>query len=261
MQLPQWFRPTIATRVAFSLMLLSISSFLTALQFTRLKNADNIKIEQRRSIAEALAISSSLFAERREESRIKANLQAVLQRNEDILSGCVRLEDGRPTAVVGSHQEHWPDGINQASDEVHMTVPISRGNKPWGRLELTFANDYAGIWRYLQHPLWGVGAILLVLNFSLFRWYLGRILRYLNPTTAVPEHVRSTLDTFAEGVVVLDNQYRIVLANMAFSQHVGKSLDELVGKDVDSFGWSYENPMRWLPGVISQKIAPVLANN
>ncbi len=235
------FRASVATRIAFSLMLLSITSYLTALQITRQKSADELSFHRRTTLCESLAISCSLFAERREEARIKVNLEAVLARNPDILSGAVRLEDGRFAAVVGPHKELWVDPSTKGGDPNHLLVPISRGGIPWGRLELCFDKERKGVLGLIRHPVWGVVAIMWLLNLGLFRWYLGRILQYLNPSNAVPEHVRSTLDTFAEGVVVLDKNYRVVLANVAFARQVEKSVESLVGREIDSFGWKFDS--------------------
>ena len=43
------------------------------------------------------------------------------------------------------------------------------------------------------------------MNGLMFRWYMLRAFKYLDPTKSVPMHVRSALDTFSEGVVVLEN--------------------------------------------------------
>ena len=45
----------------------------------------------------------------------------------------------------------------------------------------------------------------------------------------MPGHVRSALDTLAEGLLVIDGRDRIVLANEAFATMVGKSPDKLLG--------------------------------
>ena len=63
------------------------------------------------------------------------------------------------------------------------------------------------------------------------------MLRHLDPSQSVPPHVRSALDTLAEGLIVVDAKERIVLANQAFSAIVGISSDDLLGHDASDFPW------------------------
>src|SRR5207244_12195794 len=59
-------------------------------------------------------------------------------------------------------------------------------------------------------------------SFLAFWLYLTKILQYLDPSQSVPKHVRSALDTLAEGLLVIDASDRIVLANDAFAAMVGR---------------------------------------
>jgi diguanylate cyclase (GGDEF)-like protein/putative nucleotidyltransferase with HDIG domain/PAS domain S-box-containing protein len=45
------------------------------------------------------------------------------------------------------------------------------------------------------------------------------------------------LNSFAEGVIVLDTEDRIVLANQSFAKHAGKSQEELLGTSVYALPW------------------------
>ena len=71
----------------------------------------------------------------------------------------------------------------------------------------------------------------------LFYFYLGRVLRQLDPSRAVPGRVRAALDTMAEGLLVVDNRGYVVLANQAFAAVAGKTAEQLVGKTVSTFVW------------------------
>ena len=66
------------------------------------------------------------------------------------------------------------------------------------------------------------------------------MLEYLDPSQAVPGHVRSALDTLAEGLLVIDGRDRIVLANEAFAAMVGKSPDKLLGHVASRLPWVRE---------------------
>ena len=77
----------------------------------------------------------------------------------------------------------------------------------------------------------------VLLNGLIVWWYLLRAFNYLDPTKSVPMHVRSTLDTFSEGVVVLDNDQRIVLANDKFKRQLGRTDQQLLGHRIDRLPW------------------------
>jgi diguanylate cyclase (GGDEF)-like protein/PAS domain S-box-containing protein/putative nucleotidyltransferase with HDIG domain len=53
----------------------------------------------------------------------------------------------------------------------------------------------------------------------------------------IPERVRQALDTLAEGLLVMDERERIILANRAFASTVGVSEQLLVGQPVSSLRW------------------------
>ena len=48
----------------------------------------------------------------------------------------------------------------------------------------------------------------------------------------MPRRVRETLDTLAEGVLVLDGSDRIILANRAFAEATGRDCDKLCGVSI-----------------------------
>jgi PAS domain-containing protein len=54
-----------------------------------------------------------------------------------------------------------------------------------------------------------------------FRAYLTRMLRHLDPSTTIPNRVRTAFDTLAEGLMVVDPGGRLVLANRALAEVTG----------------------------------------
>jgi diguanylate cyclase (GGDEF)-like protein/PAS domain S-box-containing protein/putative nucleotidyltransferase with HDIG domain len=54
----------------------------------------------------------------------------------------------------------------------------------------------------------------------------------------VPDRVRQALDTLAEGLLVLDEEERIVLANQAFAQTCKLDPQELIGRTASSLSWT-----------------------
>jgi diguanylate cyclase (GGDEF)-like protein len=57
----------------------------------------------------------------------------------------------------------------------------------------------------------------------------------------VPRCVRSLLDTLSEGVVILDTEQRIAMANDAFARNVDRRAAELEGHKLSEFSWGQPN--------------------
>lgn len=231
-------RISVPGRIAISLVMLSTCTWVT--MYSLIPSARQLQIERRTALCESLSISCSLHAERNDDDAIRKNLHAVAQRNPDIVSACLRRVDGRIVEQIGDHQNQWRLEPNAHSTPNNIYVPIRNQGKEWGKVEVSFDPSVGWFGFVARHPLAIATLFGLSLNSLIFRWYIGRVLTYLDPSKSVPTHVRSTLDTFVEGVVVLDDENRIVLANESFTQQVGKSVTELQGKDVDTLPWQYD---------------------
>ena len=71
--------------------------------------------------------------------------------------------------------------------------------------------------------------VLAIGGFALCYAYLRRAMHYLNPSASVPDRVRKAFDSLAEGLVIVDQQARIVLANRMFRQLHPSAAVELNG--------------------------------
>ncbi|MFK8114578.1 MAG: diguanylate cyclase, partial [Rubripirellula sp.] len=66
---------------------------------------------------------------------------------------------------------------------------------------------------------------------------ISQMLKGFSNTQVVPARVRDALDTLSEGLLVLDEHQRIVLANRSFSGMVGETQEKLVGGRAGSLPW------------------------
>jgi signal transduction histidine kinase/DNA-binding NarL/FixJ family response regulator len=97
--------------------------------------------------------------------------------------------------------------------------------------------SHGGLIGFLQNPWVKLVAFLGVTSFIAFYFYLGRALKHLDPSQAIPARVRAALDTMAEGLMVLDRGENIVLANQAFAVMLDKQPDDLIGTKAGGFPW------------------------
>jgi len=119
-----------------------------------------------------------------------------------------------------------------------LRVPLKRNGEDWGSVTLYYkpingATLLDKVRNFQYAPIMFVG----MLCFLVFYWYLGRMLKQLNPSTAVPGRVRSALDTIAESLLVINSQEEVVLANKAFADLVGIEPEDMIGKMSTDFEW------------------------
>jgi len=192
----------------------------------------------RTALAESIAANSSVFLSQADIRRLDATLRLVVARNPDILSAAVRRSNGEVVVRIGEHESHWRDMAGEYSSDSQIQVPIWAGKQKWGTVELRYRPlTVAGWYGFLFNP--GLHLILFLAGcgFPLFYFYLGKMLRQLDPSQAIPSRVRSALDTMVEGLLVVDAHEHIVLANQAFASTIGKTPEELIGLSAGDFKW------------------------
>ena len=96
--------------------------------------------EGRAALAEALAANSSAFLTYSDLRRIKANLELVAERNDDVLSAGLRRADGSLALEVGEHVGTWQILAGELSTDSQLVIPIHTGEDQWGSLELRFTS-------------------------------------------------------------------------------------------------------------------------
>jgi diguanylate cyclase (GGDEF)-like protein/PAS domain S-box-containing protein len=93
--------------------------------------------------------------------------------------------------------------------------------------------------RYLS-PFVMLALYICVMGFIAYLFFMKRTLKHLDPGAVIPDRVKSALDVLTEGVVVVDAQGQIVLANTAFSEKIGANASQLLGKKLAQLGWNLQ---------------------
>ncbi|MBE3134601.1 MAG: PAS domain-containing protein [Acidobacteria bacterium] len=91
-------------------------------------------------------------------------------------------------------------------------------------------------------PVLGLGLFLALSCFVAFLLFLKRGLRQMDPSSAAPDRVRAVLDALSEGVLLVDETGRIVMANRAFADSLGMATDALPGRRADALPWAAPAP-------------------
>lgn len=195
-------------------------------------------IAKRQSMVESLAVVCTKSAERGYIDTLEDTLRAFVERNDGVLSAALRKADNTLLAEAGQHDMYWQDVIPDRSTPTHVSVPIYQGDKTWGNVEVVFkAIGGTGFFGYFQDPNVQLTLFVLIVGFILYRLFLKRVLKQMDPTSVVPPRVRAALDTMVEGIALLDHHARIVLTNENLSRKAQKPIEQLVGLSIDEFNW------------------------
>jgi diguanylate cyclase (GGDEF)-like protein/PAS domain S-box-containing protein len=198
-------------------------------------------LKGRKALCEAVAIHCSLAAQRNDLSSIQVATQALVDRNPEVLSAAVRRADGTLMVEVGNHRSLWKPARSGLSTPTHAFVPIALADRPWGTVEVRFAElAPGGPFPGFGNPEVRLIGFVTALGFCLQFAYLRAVFRRsgVSRNEGFPQRVRATLDTLVEGVLLLDKDQNIALANKAFARAVGRSSIDLEGRDARAFQWS-----------------------
>lgn len=221
-------------RIVISLVCISVSSVLIAGSMGLLPDPKTATMEGRVRLGEALALSFTAMATETDQQTIHDFFASVAERHPEVLSIGLRSCDGPLLLEIGEHEAAWQTTEENESSLTQIVIPVNAGNEAWGEIEIRFQDPsqqgaLAGIL-----PLEAALPIFMAVSlFFAYYFYLRRVLRQLNPSKVIPGRVREAFDSLAEGILVLDKDDRVVLANRAFERTSGRSTEELMGHRVD----------------------------
>ena len=228
-----------STRLAISIGLISVSVIWLAVGLKLIPDGIQPQIDGRVHLAESIAITATALVECKRDKDLEAVLSEINRRNDEVVSIGIRDAFGKLTFMSGRHLEHWQtDDSVSAADQ--MTIKIFENRKEQGKLEIKFSPLRQRGWRgFFAFPLPLImfcGAMIILLNWS----YLGRTLRQLNPARVVPDRVRSAFDTLTDGLLLIDPDNQIVMANQSFLRIVNQTGKDMLGRDIEEFDWQFE---------------------
>ena len=239
MKLPA-FLLRLSTRVhlALGLAALTVCALMSASWLGLVPDAEGRERAHRAAAAETIAVAASSLLDENDAGPLTDTLAFLLDRNPDVLSLGVRAQDGRLLVALKDHERAWVPMADGHSTDAQIVVPVFQAGQAWGDVELRFAPLRAPGWRgTLQDPSLRLAGYVFAACTLLFLGYLRRMLRELDPSRAVPQRVRAAYDTLTEGLLVVDRDGRIVLANRSTGQMLGVAEAALVGRSPSEFAW------------------------
>jgi PAS domain S-box-containing protein len=224
-------------RIAMGMATLVVTMLMLADMLGMIPDPRIAAMQSRCAVSELIALQIRPVILQEDLVRIEAMLEAVVRRNDDILSGAVRRRDGKVVALVGDHKRLWDTQI-LVSDDRQVYVPLSAAGDNWGRVEICFKPLMRhGVLGLLDSPALRLTGLTGLLCWVAFYFYLRKMLSNLDPSRAVPGRVRNALDTLGDGLLVLDRDARIVLVNRSLAESIETSPDKLVGVKAAKLPW------------------------
>ena len=201
---------------------------------------DDVAVAERarKGTIEDLAVQLAVLIQKDDREDIQRTIDALTSRDGEILSIGIRRNSGDVYSQSAAHDRHWIPLKDDKSTITHVAVAVLAGKDVWGNVEVSFKPVVPGtIMGWLKHPLVLLMLVMVPGGFLLFYWYMRRVLEHLDPTKAIPDRVRKALDTLTEGVIVLDPNGRIVLANETFRQLHGEDQVGLSARRASEIPW------------------------
>ncbi|MAI32712.1 MAG: diguanylate cyclase [Rhodopirellula sp.] len=194
--------------------------------------------QSRTTLGATIAKNASTHIQKKEWSKLQASLQNLVNRDSDLISIVVRSSVGNLRVGPNSHNQFSASRQTHDTDVDTLEMPLPYNPTFRGSTELTFRRDKFNSLSLPQNSsTFNLLAFFVVTGLVAYTAFSLLVLRKLNATQVVPDRVRQALDTLTEGLLVVDESGRIILANSAFSKIVGKCQDAIEGTQAEDLSW------------------------
>jgi diguanylate cyclase (GGDEF)-like protein len=208
-------------------------------------------------VAEAMVTQATVSATLDDMTGLRSLLEMSTRRNDDVRSVALRDVRGRVLMATHEHSSVWADAPSEGSSSSHIRMPIFKDGARWATLELGYAllTPRAIATGILARPSTRLISAMAVIGFLANFVFVKRILKHLDPSEVVPTRVQTALDVMADGVLLIDVNERIVLANSAFCEQLNQSPAALLGLPASSLGWQmasnlgHSEELPWLDAI------------
>jgi PAS domain S-box-containing protein len=243
---------SIRTRLALALTCIVTSAMTVAMIADIAPSFEKEVLRGRSVLAQSLGYAALTLVGQGDESQMaqfQEMLAQIVSKNPDLMSAGFR-RDGQLQIAIGEHAQLWTDpAANLGSTDSHVQLPLTLGNDQlFGVVELRFKPVQLPGWKGM---VWNAYAPLVLFLgatcFVTFSILLKRVMQGVDSSQAVPGRVREALDSLAEGLLVINRQGRIALANSSFATFVNKSPESLVGQSATKLPWIIGSDSDWAP--------------
>ncbi|MEW8565566.1 MAG: diguanylate cyclase [Candidatus Thiodiazotropha endolucinida] len=167
---------------------------------------------------------------------VESLLNEVVEEHAAIISATVYLNDGIHLEV-GGHHSHSGELVTDRPIYKEIKVPIEKNDRVLGTLELAFGHP-SDVMQYSLIELAVFALITLLLILITYLFFNKKFTQHFDTISIIPEKVRNAFNALSEGLVIVNEKERIVLANDSFIAKTGqKNREEVIGKKIGHMQW------------------------
>ncbi|MCP4433252.1 MAG: diguanylate cyclase [Gammaproteobacteria bacterium] len=227
-----------AMRISLALTMLTVCIILSAEMFGFTPQEHQYQLNTRTKISESLALQLSVLIPDQNIKQIQKLIRLIVKRNSEILSAGIRLTSGSLVFRSADHEKLWGGYIGDTSTSTHVYIPILQNGKSWGNVELRYEEfDTDSYFGFFHSSIFKLVSFIFLIGFFVYLVFILRTLRQLDPSSIIPGRVNAAFDTLAEGVLIIDDDEHILLANKAFCDKVDLSAESLIGLKASELQW------------------------
>jgi len=248
-----FFKPfSVRTRLSIALSCIVSTVLTVALALNIAPSAEDETLKGRAALAQTVGYSALQDLSRGDSQSLdtfRELLTKTVEHHPDLLTAGFRRQ-GELLFSVGDHQAVWqPQLDSKVSSDSHVQLPLTRSSdEQYGVIELRFkpirVEGMLGVIWSAWTPMY---IFMGTCCFCGFSFLIKKVLQQLDPSQAVPGRVREALDSLSEGLLVINRQGRIALANSSFAAFVGKSPESLLGVPASKLSWLTGGDGPWVP--------------
>ena len=228
-----------ATRISIIMVLLTLSILLAADHIFKFSEDSTTELlESRKILCKTLVHQVSFLIHNGEEEILTELISVTVENNPDLLSMALHDTFGRISILTGDHEEHWVELADDQSTMTQAQLPVFDGEDRWGTLQVRFTTgNISGALNLLQHPFIKLTLFVTFVGFLVYLWFIKKALQYIDPSALIPGRVKAALDSLSEGVMLVDLEGYIVLANATFEKVLSLSVTSLMGQNLSDLNW------------------------
>ena len=230
---------TVRLRLAIGATSIVVSTLMMSVFIGLIPDKARSVADGRAQLCEVIAVYNSALLLKNDLRSMKFALEGIAKHNSQVRSIGIRRHAGQLVHSTEGHERGWVSADAALSTVDQIRVPLIADGKDWGTVEVAFEPLVAGgLLGFIQQP-WlqlpmGVNAAC-----CLFFWlYLGRTLKQLDPSSAVPGRVREALDGLADSLIVVDHKGLVRFSNRVFTDLVGVPREKMIGRSIARLPWN-----------------------
>jgi diguanylate cyclase (GGDEF)-like protein/PAS domain S-box-containing protein len=208
-------------------------------------------MEARILSCEQFSLVCALCLQRDDHSILRKTASDLLERDSSLAGIKIDRADGFQVCSLGDLSDFDQEDSKGSSDDRIISAKLFRLQKPWGTVGFYYRSSPN---QSNSNQVFATTLIAILFNLLVFSIILRRSLSVLDTTKVVPTRVRNTLNTIPDGVVIIDAEGRIIVANEAFQKSTGMAVEELIGSGLDRIPFApLDSSLPWIDAEKSSK--------